>query len=55
MEYFTPEQKAFQQTIRDFFEAEVNPHIDDWERERIFPAHKVFKRAGELGMLGITI
>jgi citronellyl-CoA dehydrogenase len=54
MEYFTPEQKAFQQTIRDFFEAEVNPHIDDWERERIFPAHQVFKRAGELGMLGIT-
>ncbi len=54
MEYFTPEQKAFQQTIRDFFAAEVNPHIDDWERERIFPAHKVFKRAGELGMLGIT-
>ncbi|MDX2171074.1 MAG: acyl-CoA dehydrogenase family protein [Deltaproteobacteria bacterium] len=54
MEYFTAEQQAFQQTIRDFFEHEVNPHIDTWERERIFPAHQVFKRAGELGMLGIT-
>jgi citronellyl-CoA dehydrogenase len=54
MNYFTPEQQAFQQTIRDFFEREVNPHIDEWERARIFPAHRVFKRCGELGMLGIT-
>ena len=54
MDYFTPEQKAFQRTIRDFFETEVNPHIDEWEKARIFPAHQVFKRAGELGMLGIT-
>jgi citronellyl-CoA dehydrogenase len=54
MDYFTPEQKAFQKTIRDFFEHEVNPHIDEWEKARIFPAHQVFKRCGELGMLGIT-
>jgi citronellyl-CoA dehydrogenase len=54
MDYYSTEQKAFQQTIRDFFEREVNPHIDDWEKARTFPAHQVFKRAGELGMLGIT-
>jgi isovaleryl-CoA dehydrogenase len=54
MIYFTPEQQAFQQTIRDFFEHEVNPHIDEWEKARTFPAHQVFKRCGELGMLGIT-
>ncbi len=54
MEYFSAEQRAFQQTIRDFFAAEVNPYVDEWERQRIFPAHQVFKRAGELGMLGIT-
>ena len=54
MNYFTSEQQAFQQTIREFFEHEVNPHIDEWERARIFPAHQVFKRCGELGMLGIT-
>ena len=54
MDYYSSEQKAFQQTIRDFFEREVNPHIDQWEKDRIFPAHQVFKRAGELGMLGIT-
>jgi len=54
MNYFTAEQQAFQQTIRDFFEHEVNPHIDEWEKARTFPAHQVLKRAGELGMLGIT-
>jgi citronellyl-CoA dehydrogenase len=54
MDYYSTEQKAFQQTIRDFFEREVNPHIDEWEKARTFPAHQVFKRAGELGMLGIT-
>jgi citronellyl-CoA dehydrogenase len=53
MNYFTQDQQAFQQTIRDFFEKEVNPHIDEWEKARIFPAHQVFKRAGELGMLGV--
>ena len=37
MNYFSPEQQAFQQTIRDFFEREVNPHIDEWEKARTFP------------------
>ncbi|MGD9762744.1 MAG: acyl-CoA dehydrogenase family protein [Candidatus Binatia bacterium] len=54
MEYFSREQRAFQQTIRDFFAKEINPHVDEWERQRSYPAHQVFKRAGELGMLGIT-
>lgn len=54
MDYYTEEQRAFQQTIREFFEREVNPYIDQWERERCFPAHQVFRRAGEIGMLGIS-
>ena len=54
MNYYTEEQQAFQQTIRDFFEREVNPHVDEWEKARIFPAHQVFKRCGELGMLGVS-
>jgi citronellyl-CoA dehydrogenase len=54
MNYFTEEQQAFQQTIRDFFEREVNPHVDEWERARFFPAHRIFKRCGELGILGVS-
>jgi citronellyl-CoA dehydrogenase len=54
MDYFTEEQHAFQRTIRDFVEHEINPHVEEWERARIFPAHQIFKRCGELGLLGIT-
>jgi citronellyl-CoA dehydrogenase len=54
MEFFSEEQKSFQKTIRDFFEREVNPHIDEWEKARIFPAHQVMKRCGEIGMLGVS-
>lgn len=34
-------------------ESEVNPFVDEWENAEIFPAHKVFKKFGEAGMLGI--
>ena len=54
LDYYTEEHKAFQKTVRDFFEKEVNPHIDEWEEKEIFPAHDIFKRCGELGILGVT-
>ncbi len=53
MDFYTPEQRAFQNTIRDFFRKEIAPHVEEWERARSFPAHEVFRRCGELGMLGI--
>ena len=31
----------------------INPHAAQWEAERAFPAHQVFKRFGEAGLLGI--
>jgi len=54
MDFYTDEQRAFQKTVRDFVEKEINPHVDEWERARIFPAHEIFRRCGELGLLGIT-
>src|SRR5699024_2985474 len=33
---------------------EVNPHGKEWEDKGAFPAHEVFKRRGELGLLGVT-
>jgi citronellyl-CoA dehydrogenase len=50
----TPEHDAVRDTLRRFIDKEVNPHVDEWERAEIFPAHQVFKRLGELGMLGLT-
>lgn len=52
--YFNQEHEMFRQMVRRFVENEINPYVDQWEEERIFPAHALFKKAGELGLLGIT-
>jgi len=51
---FTPEHEEIRRTIKKFVEAEINPYIDEWEEAEIFPAQKVFKKLGDIGMLGIT-
>ncbi|UYV82381.1 hypothetical protein LAZ67_21001887 [Cordylochernes scorpioides] len=35
-------------------EKDINPYVDQWEEEHIYPAKKVFKKFGEAGLLGIT-
>ncbi len=52
--YFTEEHEMFRQTVRRFVETEINPHVEAWEESRTFPAHDLFKKAGNLGLLGIT-
>lgn len=52
--YFNEEHEALRQMVRKFVEQEINPHIEKWEAERIFPAHELFKKMGDLGLLGIT-
>ena len=51
---FTDEHNQLRKTVRDFVEKEINPQIDEWEREGAFPAHQLFKKAGNLGLLGIN-
>ena len=48
---FKEEHHIFRQQVRTFVESELVPKVDEWEREKIFPS-SVFKRAGELGILG---
>jgi citronellyl-CoA dehydrogenase len=50
---FTEQHELIRDTIRKFIEQEINPHVDEWEREGAFPAHEVFKKAGDLGLLGL--
>jgi citronellyl-CoA dehydrogenase len=50
----TPEHEALRDTIRRFIADKVNPHVDQWEADEIFPAHQVFKQMGDLGLLGLT-
>ena len=51
---FTEQHNEIRRTVAQFIEKEVNPHVDQWEEEGIFPAHEVFKKAGDLGLLGIS-
>jgi citronellyl-CoA dehydrogenase len=50
----TPEHEELKRTIERFVEQELNPHVDEWEEAGIFPAHEVFRKLGELGLLGLT-
>ena len=50
---FTDEHRAIQDALRKFIDSEINPHVDEWEKAEIFPAHEVFKKMGKLGFLGI--
>lgn len=51
---FTEQHEMLRDTTRRFVETEINPFCDGWEDEGIFPAHAVMKKAGDLGLLGIT-
>ena len=50
----TSEHEALRKTALRFVQSEINPHVDEWERAEIFPAHDVFKKMGDLGLLGIN-
>ncbi len=50
---FTQEHDELRRSLIKLIDAEINPHVDDWEAEGIFPAHQVFKTLGEAGFLGV--
>lgn len=52
--HLTHEHLEIQKTLKRFIDAEINPHVDEWEAAEIFPAHEVFKQLGNLGLLGLT-
>src|SRR5262249_37238154 len=51
---FTKAHQLFRETVRQFIDQEINPYVDQWEEAEIFPAHEVFKKAGDLGLLGLS-
>ena len=53
MDFYTDEHHEIQRTTRRFVEQEINPFVDEWEAAKIFPAHELFKKMGDLGLLGI--
>jgi len=51
---WTDEHESIRDTAAKFVDNEINPYIDQWEEDGIFPAHELFKKLGDLGMLGIN-
>jgi len=51
---FTDEEKLVRQTVREFVDQEVLPHIEEWNRGAKFPAHLVPLMA-ELGFYGANM
>src|SRR4051812_48465879 len=50
----TDEQRQIQEMVREFALSEIKPHLMQWDEAQHFPT-EVFKRAGQLGMLGVTV
>jgi citronellyl-CoA dehydrogenase len=51
---FTKDHEAIRASVRRFVDEEINPNVEAWEAEGMFPAHEVFRKAGELGLFGLT-
>ena len=51
---FTEEHEQLRKTVRDVVDKEINPYVEEWEQEGLFPARTVFKTLGKLGLLGVT-
>jgi alkylation response protein AidB-like acyl-CoA dehydrogenase len=48
----TPDQSLLRDTVRDFAETEIRPHVMRYDESQEFP-RDILRRAGELGLLGI--
>jgi len=51
---FSDEHEMVRTTVRRFVENELDPHVEAWEQEGLFPIREVFKKLGDLGLLGLT-
>jgi citronellyl-CoA dehydrogenase len=50
---FTAEHRQLEDTVVKFCDKEINPFVAEWEALGQFPAHEVFKKLGDLGLLGL--
>jgi len=50
---FTPEHRQIEDVVTRFVDKELNPQVAAWEAAEEFPSHEVFKKLGDLGLLGL--
>lgn len=51
---FTSDHEEMRRTIRRFVQHELDPFANEWETAGAAPLHEIFRKAGELGLLGIN-
>jgi hypothetical protein len=51
---FTAEQDLLRRTVREFAEAEIRPHVAEWDEAQAFPADLIGHLAS-LGLMGIEV
>jgi len=52
-QYFSEEHDLFRQSVKQFIDAEVKPHVDKWESEKKIP-REIFTKMASHGFLGIN-
>jgi len=50
---FTDQHRQLDDTVTRFVKNEINPFVAEWERAEEFPSHALFKKMGNLGLLGV--
>ena len=48
----TPEQEALRRSVREFAEAEIKPHVMEWDEAQDLPAD-IIRKIADLGLLGV--
>jgi butyryl-CoA dehydrogenase len=46
------EHEAFRRVVREFAEAEIAPHAEEWDRTHTFPVETI-RKMGEMGLFGL--
>ena len=49
------EERLLRDTVRDFVDKEIKPHVADWWDEGVIPHEDLARKFGELGMLGMHL
>ncbi|MEP7271773.1 MAG: acyl-CoA dehydrogenase [Acidobacteriota bacterium] len=50
----TDEQEAIRRSVREFAEAEISPHVAEWDEKQHFPK-ELFQQMGQLGLTGVIV
>src|SRR5437588_2700134 len=50
---FAEEQEQLRRSVREFAEAEVRPHVMEWDEKSEFPL-AVVKQLGKMGLMGVV-